>query len=88
MVNDRFRDDLVAEFGHAVRKRRLELGLRQADLASLIGRSQTTVSHFEGGQRRPDLSDALLIAKGLEVSLAELTSGLAPLLDSVAPYDE
>lgn len=83
MVDDEFRDELVVAFGLAVRERRLELGLRQIDVANWIGRSQTTLSHFESGQRRPDLSDAVLIARCLDVPLGTLVAPLAPLLDAL-----
>lgn len=83
MIDDEFRDGLVAEFGRLIRGRRRELGLRQVDVASCIGRSQTTLSQFESGDRRPDLSDALLIAKCLGIPLGTLLAPLDRMLDGL-----
>jgi transcriptional regulator with XRE-family HTH domain len=42
--------------GEAIRKRRLDLGLRQIDVATLIGCDETTVVHWEKDRANPRLS--------------------------------
>jgi transcriptional regulator with XRE-family HTH domain len=38
--------------GYEVRARRRALGLKQSDLAKLMGTSPTTISHWENGKKR------------------------------------
>ena len=51
----------------------LKKGISQADVARLSGITEPMVSHFISGSRRPDFSTLLKLAKGLEISLDELT---------------
>jgi DNA-binding transcriptional regulator YiaG len=48
--------------GHA-RRRREQLGVRQADIAAVIGVTRQCVSQWESGIRRPTAAHALAYAK-------------------------
>src|SRR4029077_11783511 len=53
----------VTTIGDAIRKRRLELRLRQKDLAKIIGYDKTNVLNWEKGHTRP--SGEFCCVKGL-----------------------
>ena len=59
-------------FAQRVTARRKELGISQQRLAALVGRHQAMVSRIEAGESRPDLADALLIARALDMNLDDL----------------
>lgn len=63
-------------FKDIVRKRRLELGLKQSDIAKRLGVSVTTVSAWETGQRTPSLEDMQEISAAYESTPAELAGWL------------
>lgn len=44
-------------------------GLSQTELANRVGLKQTTISQYENGSRRPNLSMAKKLAEALEMSL-------------------
>ena len=44
-------------------------GLSQTELANRVGLKQTTISQYENGSRRPNLSMAKKLAEGLGMSL-------------------
>ncbi|WP_405554671.1 helix-turn-helix domain-containing protein [Streptomyces canus] len=69
------------DFGSRVRKRRLELGMSQRQLA---GDSVTSsyISLLESGQRVPTLDVILHLAKNLQLSLEEL---IGPDIDRILP---
>lgn len=46
----------VKTFGERIRKRRLDLGLRQDDLAEMLGVSRTSVAYWERNVSFPNLS--------------------------------
>jgi transcriptional regulator with XRE-family HTH domain len=71
------------EFGTRVRKRRLELGMSQRQLA---GDSVTSsyISLLESGQRVPTLDVIIHLAKNLQLSLEEL---IGPDIDRILPRD-
>ena len=50
-------------------------GLSQAELAARCALSQTQISYFEVGQRRPTLNQILRIASALDVSIQRLMTG-------------
>src|SRR4051812_18553014 len=54
---------------------RHERGLSQAELARRCGLSQTQVSYFEIGRRRPTLEQLLRMAKALDCSLQRFLTG-------------
>ena len=58
--------------GMRIKKRRLELGLNQAELGKLIGKSKTTISEIEKGERGIDTDLLPLIAEALQTSAQTL----------------
>jgi transcriptional regulator with XRE-family HTH domain len=50
---------------------RKEAGLRQTEVANILGRPQSFVSKYESGQRRLDLIELEAICLALGVTLAE-----------------
>lgn len=54
-----------------LRQVRREKGLRQADLARLLGRRQSFISDIENGQRRVDVVELRHICRYLGLSLTE-----------------
>lgn len=58
--------------GSRLRQARENLGMTQAELAGLIGRTATAISYWEGGQRSPGLDDLLDLATALQVEPAAL----------------
>ena len=60
----------VAQLGEAVRRRRLELGLRQADLAELGGCSQRFVHTVEQGKPTLRLGKLLDVLEVLGLGLS------------------
>jgi transcriptional regulator with XRE-family HTH domain len=54
---------------------RLAQGLSQSELAARCGLSQTQISYFELGQRRPTLDQLVRIAKALDYSIEGLIAG-------------
>src|SRR5438552_2720447 len=63
--------DGVITFGQWVKQRRKALGLRQDDLARLDACSKETINKIEGGQRRPSLQIAKLLALHLKIDAAD-----------------
>lgn len=53
---------------------RNDLGLRQVDIAKMLGRPQSYVSKYESGERRLDLNEINEICKLLHVSLTEVVA--------------
>jgi transcriptional regulator with XRE-family HTH domain len=64
--------DLAARGVRAERSRR---GWRQAELATRLGTSQTTISQIESGRRRLSLDDLLAMCTALQVPLEQLLVG-------------
>ncbi|GAA1083710.1 hypothetical protein GCM10009629_27120 [Pseudonocardia alni] len=60
------RDDLRATFGAELVRRRLAQGLRQSDLAGLIGGAARTISELESGRRAPSDRMCRRLAEALE----------------------
>ncbi len=60
------------EFGEAVRARRIELELSQAELADRSGCSKAMVSEIETGKKNPTLRVACSIAAALECQISDL----------------
>ena len=54
-----------------LRQIREKAGLRQADLARRLGRSQSFVSKYESGQHRLDLLELREICKAVDISLED-----------------
>ena len=55
----------IKHIGDAIRKRRLDLDLRQADAARLIGCTQLTVVNWEKGYTRPRITKMAGVEKFL-----------------------
>ena len=72
----------IRDLAAAVRGRRMELGLNQADLASRAGVSRKWVYEFEAGKPKAELGLLLRVLEELGLTL-ELSSSRAG--DSVAP---
>ena len=60
------------DFGYKLRKYRKEKKMSQAELASFLGLSQRTVSHYENGSAEPSLQSLYDICMTLQVSADEL----------------
>ena len=65
---------LVGESLAAVRKR---AGITQQELAKRLGKPQSFVSAFEGGQRRVDLMEFFLIVEALRVDPRRVFADIA-----------
>jgi transcriptional regulator with XRE-family HTH domain len=62
--------------GSAIRKRRLQLGLTQEELAERAGMHWTYISGVERGVRNVSISKLIQIADGLKVRVRELVAEL------------
>jgi transcriptional regulator with XRE-family HTH domain len=60
---------------------RLDLGLRQIDLAQKLGRPQSFVSKYESGERRLDLLEINQICIALHVSMSEVVARVEQVLN-------
>jgi transcriptional regulator with XRE-family HTH domain len=60
------------KFGQFVSKKRIELGMTQSKLASLIGNNAQNISRLERGEVSPTLYWLTLLAKAFEMKLSEL----------------
>ncbi len=68
------KDDICRRFGAAVRRRRLELGLTQEQLADHAGLHRTYVGDLERGRRNLALRNIERIIKALRISIGEFFS--------------
>lgn len=69
-------EKLLIAFGARIREYRLERGLLQSDLASLIAVGREYISDIERGKRAPSLLMLEVFADGLQVSMADLVTAL------------
>ncbi len=60
---------LFAQIAGQVQARRTERGLSQADLAKLVGTTQSAIARLESGGRPPRIDKLLRIAEALECEL-------------------
>jgi transcriptional regulator with XRE-family HTH domain len=60
---------LFAQIAGQVAERRKERGLSQADLAALVGTTQSAIARLESGGRPPRIDTLLRIANALESDL-------------------
>ena len=65
----------LGDLGSHLSRARLEQGLSQAELAARCELSQTQISYFELGRRRPTLDQLVRIAKALDYSIDGLIVG-------------
>ncbi len=68
------RPDIKHQFGNAVRRRRLELGLSQEDLADRADIHRTYIGDVERGERNISLENIEKLARALKVPVADLFS--------------
>jgi len=59
-------NSFTIEMGKKVRQARKEAGLKQGELAQLVGRRQATISDIERGKKEMGLSTLVLVAAALE----------------------
>jgi DNA-binding XRE family transcriptional regulator len=69
---DMAKHSLHEHFCEAVKRRRLELGLTQADVAMRLGVNRATVAETEAGRYEPTLSKLAAYATALETTVGEL----------------
>ena len=55
-----------------IRQRRTELGLKQEELAEILGVSRNTVINWEGKKRNPDSGMIVALARALQTSISFL----------------
>jgi len=60
---------LFAQIAGQVAERRKERGLSQADLATLVGTTQSAIARLESGGRPPRIDTLLRIANALDCDL-------------------
>lgn len=60
------------EIGERIRAARLHAGLSQMQLGERIGRDHRTIHRWEYATSAPDLTDLLLLADAVGMSLADL----------------
>jgi transcriptional regulator with XRE-family HTH domain len=68
--------EILLKFGDRVRELRKAKGLSQEAFASICGLDRTYISGIERGVRNISLLNIQLIAKALDISLANLMRGL------------
>lgn len=64
--------DFNKKLGNFVKKKRLEKGLSQADLAEKLGNNFQNISRIERGEISPTLYWCTLLADAFELTLTEL----------------
>jgi len=67
---------VLERFGQRVREKRMALGLSQEAFADKCGLDRTYISGIERGKRNVALRNIELIARVLNISIAELMDGL------------
>ena len=65
-------DDLRQRLGDRVKRRRSQLGLRQADLADRLGLDDSTVRAIEAGRRGVSMDTLVALASALAVPAGSL----------------
>lgn len=68
--------ELLRRLGNRVREQRLLRGYSQEKLAEKCGFDRTYISLIERGLRNPSYINLLKLAKGLGISVSELTARL------------
>lgn len=66
------REQDTLEVGRRIARAREGAGLKQAEVASGLGRAQSLISHWETGKREPSLSDLLALAEMIGAPVATL----------------
>lgn len=68
------RDEACRAFGAAVRELREAQGVSQEDMATRCGVHRTYLGSVERGERNPSWTKVVDVARGLGVSIVELTA--------------
>jgi transcriptional regulator with XRE-family HTH domain len=63
----------MATMGQRIRMLREELGLKQADLGKMLGKSDATVGDYENDRTKPDIAKLHIMMKLFGVSMEYLT---------------
>jgi len=69
-------DKNVKRLGANVRRRRLDLGMSQEDLAHAAGLHPTVIGRLERGDREPRLGTIVVVSRALTVSPGKLLDGV------------
>lgn len=75
---------LRTALGHAIRQRRLAMGVSQAEIGARCGVGQSTLEHIESGLRAPSLGMLHGLAWALDVKLSVLFEEVDEVLHGVA----
>jgi transcriptional regulator with XRE-family HTH domain len=79
---DVFIASVSVEFGDRLRRRREELGIRQADLAARLNLKRTSITNMEAGHQVPSLPQVIALAQALRLKPADLIPDIqAPISD-------
>ncbi|UNC16309.1 helix-turn-helix transcriptional regulator (plasmid) [Acidiphilium multivorum] len=83
MANQTSPSDRLACFGQQIRSARIAAGLRQADLADMVGTRQATISDLERGRLNIHLDLALNLMQhlGIRIMAPDTESDAAPISD-------
>jgi transcriptional regulator with XRE-family HTH domain len=65
-------EDLAADFGAALRERRTELDLSQAEVAERAGLQRAALARLERGERAPGLRSLWRVAHAVDLRPSEL----------------
>src|SRR5207244_11008985 len=57
--------------GEAIHKRRLDLGLRQVEVAEIIGCNELTIVNWEKGHTKPRINKMAAVARFLRIDVAK-----------------
>lgn len=63
-ANEKFVETLISA--------RLKAGLKQSELAEIVGKDQSYISNIERGQRRVDMLEFYILAKAMKANPVEL----------------
>lgn len=64
--------DISIKRGKLIKKAREKMGLKQADVAKLLGKTVSAISSYELGTRNPKFDDAILLCKVLKIDIAKM----------------
>jgi len=69
-------NDICVRFGERLRKLREKKGFNQLQFSEKCGIENSHLSRLESGKREPGLYMLELLAKGLGITISELTKGI------------
>lgn len=73
--DDSFADAFLETVTHRLREARLELGLKQSEVAARCGMSTSQVSQIELRQSAPSVTTLLKLCRALHLSISQLVEG-------------